>query len=199
MASQKRGEQTHSRILDAAAECFARSGYDGTSVSEVCAHAGVTKGAFYHHFPSKQVLFLELLDRWLGGLDAQLALARIDAKTVPQALLDMAGLAGQIFELASGQLPLFLEFWSKAARDPEVWAATIAPYRRYRTFFANLIEAGMAEGTLQQTDPDVVAQVIVSLSAGLVLQGLLDPDGADWGEVAQQGMRMLVEGLKRRN
>ena len=53
MAVQQRGEETHNRILDAAMEAFARDGYDDTSVAEICNLAGVTKGGFYHHFPSK--------------------------------------------------------------------------------------------------------------------------------------------------
>jgi len=198
MNPQRRGEETHSRILEAAGESFARYGYDGTGVAEICRRAGVTKGAFYHHFPSKQAVFLELFDRWLAGLDAQLAAARAGAETVPEGLLQMAGMMRQVFETASGQIPMFLEFWNKAAHDQAIWQAVIAPYRRYRAFFSSMIGAGIAEGTLRQMDAEMVAQVIVSLAVGLLLQGLLDPNGADWGQVAQEGMQMLLEGLERR-
>jgi hypothetical protein len=53
MPQQRRGEETHNRILDAALEAFARYGYDATGVAEICRRADVTKGGFYHHFPSK--------------------------------------------------------------------------------------------------------------------------------------------------
>ena len=55
MATQPRGEETRTRILDAALEAFARDGYDDASVAEICRLAGVTKGGFYHHFPSKML------------------------------------------------------------------------------------------------------------------------------------------------
>jgi AcrR family transcriptional regulator len=195
MTSQRRGEETRTRILDAAAERFARSGYDATGVAEICQRAGVTKGAFYHHFPSKQDVFLELLNRWLEGLDTQFQVARGEADTVPRALLAMARMAGQVFEAARGQLPMFLEFWTKAARDPAVWQATIAPYRRYRAVFVEMIETGVAEGSLGPCDPRTVAQVMVSLAVGLVLQELMDPEGTDCGRVAEDGVRMLLRGL----
>jgi AcrR family transcriptional regulator len=197
MTSQRRGEQTHARILQAAEDCFAQHGYDAASVAEICRSAGVSKGAFYHHFPSKQALFLELLDRWLGELDTQLAAARAGTRTVPQGLMQMAGMTQPVFETGRGQLPMFLEFWNQAARDPAIWQATIAPYRRYRAFFSGLVEAGIAEGTLRSVDPEVAAHVIVSLAVGLVLQGSLDPDGADWGCVLEEGVRLLLEGLTR--
>lgn len=198
MTSQQRGQETRSRILEAAKECFTRSGYDGTGVAEICRRAGVTKGGFYHHFSSKQALFLELMDLWLAGLDTQLAAACAEANTVPESLLQMAGMVRHVFETASGQLPMFLEFCTQAAHDPAIWQATIAPYQWYRSFFSGMIEAGIIEGSLRPVDSDVAAQVIVSLAVGLVLQGLLDPEGADWGLVTEEGVRMLLEGLNRR-
>jgi AcrR family transcriptional regulator len=195
MATQTRGEETRSHILEAAEGCFARHGYDATGVAEICRCAGVSKGAFYHHFPSKQTLFLELLDRWLAGLDARLTAACAGAGTIPEGLKQMAGTVRPIFQAGSGRLPIFLEFWNRAAHDPAVWQATIAPYRRYQAFFSGLVRAGVAGGTLRPVDPEVAAQVIVSLAVGLVLQGLLDPEGADWGQVAQEGVRLLLEGL----
>jgi len=193
---QARGQKTRSKILEAAVDCFSRSGYEATGVAEICAAAGVTKGAFYHHFPSKHAVFLQLLEQWLSALDVQLSSIRAGSSNVPQALERMASVVPSIFEAASGRLPLFLEFWTQASRDPEVWKATLAPYRRYRGYFASLIQAGIDEGTLRQVDPEASAGWIVSLAVGLLLQGLLDPEGVDWGRVAQDGMRSLLDILR---
>src|SRR5262245_373457 len=53
-----RGETTRALILDTAAAALASAGYHGTSYSELIAHSGISKGAYYHHFPSKQELAL---------------------------------------------------------------------------------------------------------------------------------------------
>ena len=47
-------------------------GYDGTGVAMICERAQVSKGAFYHHFDTKQAIFLALMQQWLEGLDHQL-------------------------------------------------------------------------------------------------------------------------------
>ncbi|MFW6115963.1 MAG: TetR family transcriptional regulator [Chloroflexota bacterium] len=198
MATQARGEETRSRILDAAAAGFAEQGYEGTSVAHICSRAGVSKGAFYHHFPGKQDLFLELLERWLGVLDQELEALRAEDRPVPQQLLAMTALVRQVFRAAGDQLPVFLEFWTRATYDPQTWEATIAPYRRYRRYFAEIIAAGVAEGTLRPVDPDTAARVVVSLAVGVVVQGLLDAEGADWGAVASRGMEMLLAGIEER-
>jgi AcrR family transcriptional regulator len=182
--------------LDEAAEAFAHGGYDATSVAQVCERAGVTKGAFYYHFPSKQALFLELLDDWLADLDAQFLKARTEAATVPEALRQMATMARQAFETSGEQLPIILEFWTQAARDPEIWKAASAPYHRYRAFFADLVRTGIEEGSVRPEDPEMVAEILVSLAVGLVLQGVMDPKGTNWGSVAEEGIRLFLRGLE---
>ncbi len=196
MPVQQRAEETRARILNAAADCFAQHGYEAASVAEICERAGVSKGAFYHHFPSKQDLFMALLNDWLEGLDAGLRSVQAQAANVPQALRDMAGMVGFVLSSAGERLPMFLEFWTQASRDPDVWAATIAPYRRYREFFVQLVQAGVAEGSLRPVDAEVAAQVIVSLAVGTILQGLLDSSGADWSHSLLQGIEMILESLQ---
>lgn len=198
MSEQSRGDKTRERILAAAAACFTRAGYDATGVAEICAHAGVSKGAFYHHFPSKQAAFLALMGHWLQGVDAPLRAVRDSMETSPQQLLDLAQLVMPVFTIAQGQIPMFLEFLRQAVKDPEVWHATIEPYRRFRAEFAALVEAGIADGSLRPVDPDLAALTIVSLGVGLVVQVALDPAGADWGHAVEEVLKLLLEGLANR-
>lgn len=195
---QRRSEETRSRILEAAARSFGRHGYEAASVDEICQAAGMSKGALYHHFRSKHEIFLELLNRWLGGLGSQMTLLRNEGESVPEALQSMGQLAASVFEAAEDRFPLFLEFWSRAARDAEIWKATIAPYHGYRDFFAGMVQAGVDEGTLQPSDPSTSARIILSLAMGMILQAMLDPKGADWQHVTHEGIRVLLEGLEKR-
>lgn len=199
MPQQPRSEETHASILKAALGTFSRKGYEEASVAEICQAAGVSKGAFYHHFPTKQALFLELLEDWLGGIDARLAESRSATEDAASSLMHMADLAAAVFDVADGRLPMFLEFWAQARLDPAVWAATIAPYRRYQDYFESLMRDGMADGSLRQIDPVIAARTIVALAVGLLLQSLLDPAGAQWGAVADGSLRLLLEGMGRRN
>jgi AcrR family transcriptional regulator len=164
-------------------------------VEDICAEAGVSKGAFYHHFPTKQAVFLQLLHDWLDGLDAQFAQARQGAENAAQIFMRMTAAVPGIFRDADQRLPMFLEFWAQASRDEAVWQTTIAPYRRYRDYFASLIEQGVAEGVFRPVEPQAAARLIVALAVGMLLQGLLDPQEDDWQAITTESLKIMMNGL----
>jgi len=196
---QTRSKKTRSQIMDAAIEELCRKGYDAASVSDICEEAGVSKGAFYHHFPSKQALFLAIMQDWLRGIDTQLFAKRIPEKNVPQSIKDMGSTLGVIFQAASGQMPMFMEFMVQASRDKEVWKAVIAPYRQYQRSFSDLINEGKNEGSFSSdVDVEEAAWVLISLAVGILLQGIVDPGAADWERVTNKGVQMILDGLQQR-
>jgi AcrR family transcriptional regulator len=194
---QERSEETRGRILQAAMRLFADAGYDATGVAEICERAGLSKGAFYHHFPSKQAVFLELLDQWLASLDKDfIAAVPVGGVAVPEAFLDMARRAREVFTIADGRLSIFLEFWAQARKDPEIWTRTVAPFRRYRDLFAGVIRRGIDEGSFRAVDADLAAGALVSLAVGVILQGVVDPNGAKWDEVLVSSVELLFDGMR---
>jgi AcrR family transcriptional regulator len=195
---QERSQDTRAHLLASAEMCFSQSGYDATGVAEICAEARVSKGGFYHHFPTKHAIFMALLENWLKLVDQQLLTLASAPESVPDSLTHMGGMLGFVFQSARGHLPMFLEFWAQAIRDKEVWQATIAPYRRYQQQFARLMQRGIDEGTLKMDDPQSTAWLIMALVTGVILQGLLDPQAANWDEVGQHGIQVIMEGLRKK-
>jgi AcrR family transcriptional regulator len=196
MAPSARSEATRQLLLETSLDLFARNGYEATSVDTICRKAGLSKGAFYHHFTGKQELFLALLDQWLSGIDLQLDAIRAEAPTTAAALRAMADTARAIFAVARGRLPMFLEFWTQAQHNRTVWKATVEPYRRYQAYFAELVREGTKDGSLRRVNPENASRLLVSTAVGWLLQSVLDPEGADWGGVPAAGVDLLLKGLE---
>jgi AcrR family transcriptional regulator len=195
---QQRSEETRNHILEAATQLFSKYGYDATGVAEICQAAGVSKGAFYHHFTSKQAIFMELLNSYMSSIETGFNLMRQEVRNVPQAILQMAEMVGALFQATDIHLPIFLEFWTQANHDPQVWELTVAPFQRFQSYFAEMIQEGIDEGSLQPVDPPLAARVLVSLSVGLLMESLLNPQVTNWQTEARQSLELLLNGIVRR-
>lgn len=189
---------TVSALLDAAMELFAERGYGATSIPEICARAGLTKGAFYSNFADKDALFLTLLDRswqrraeWLGRVmptSGALALALENREALPGLATDRE------WTLVS------TEFSLHAIRQPSVAALLVEHERRVRSELAVLVAAAMQRaGRLPTVPVAVIARMIVAVTEGSDIQALTDnaagaPVQADLG---QQAIVALLRSLSR--
>jgi AcrR family transcriptional regulator len=200
LVNQIRGEDTRKTILDVSLALFSQNGFDATSVAQICLGAQVSKGAFYHHFSSKQELFLALMESWLAAVDGLSRLAGDSAETAPQALENMAAISGGLFDALEGGFPILLEFWTQASRHPAVWEKAVAPYQRYLDYFTGMMQAGIDEGSFDPTlDPEQAARILTSVVMGLLLQATFDAGGAQWQEVTRVGIEMFINGMRSKS
>ncbi|MFB7468880.1 ScbR family autoregulator-binding transcription factor [Streptomyces sp. NPDC056224] len=120
---QERAEITRQAILNGAAIAFDHSGFDGTSLSDVVKHAGVTKGALYFHFPSKEALARTLMDEQFQVAEGVPAIENPGLQTVIDLTHQMAfGLRTDV-RIRAG-IRLVIEFGSFTNPDP-------APYNTW--------------------------------------------------------------------
>jgi len=195
---QSRGIATRGRILRVSLRLFAQKGFNNTGVAQICSASRLSKGAFYHHFESKQAVFLELMRDWLRGVNGQLENVMGKAGSVPQGLLSMASRMREVFQAADGRLEIFLEFWQQARRDRVVWKGLMAPYREYRDMLAQIVRKGVREGSFRSVDATAAGQALETLAVGTLLQSVLDPGGAQWDRVIRRSVRLLIDGLAAR-
>ena len=85
----KRQEDQRRRILDAAIRCFSRGGFHATGMQAVCAEAGMSPGALYRYFPSKEAIIEAIVERDRADIPAQLA-PLLEAEDVVGALIELA-------------------------------------------------------------------------------------------------------------
>ncbi|MEF3405463.1 TetR/AcrR family transcriptional regulator [Agromyces sp. CCNWLW203] len=136
-------------VMRAAVELFAANGYANTSVQQVVEAAGVTKGAMYHYFQSKDDLLFGIYDRMLSlqkeHLDAIVAQGGPVGDVVRAVCIDV--IETSIDFLPEGTVFFRSMHMLTAPRQSEVTRRR----RDYNDIFASLIEQGQAEG-LYRTD-----------------------------------------------
>ncbi|MFI5782839.1 TetR/AcrR family transcriptional regulator [Nocardia sp. NPDC051570] len=168
-----RRDEVRRRLLAAALELFTEHGYDRTTLEQVTLAAGLSKGAVYSNFASKDELFLALLDKQIESIIARTQ----GAVKVPHDRAQTAQLIGRrlteaFIEDRDWQL-LFLDYVVRAARDPKVGERFALHRRRIRRIIA---DAGRdIFGDVAGLDPDALATAAIALSNGLAIERLTDP------------------------
>jgi AcrR family transcriptional regulator len=181
-------------LIDAAWRCIARSGWHALTIDDVCAEAGVSKGAFYGYFKRKQDLLLALLSEQASQLDALLADPSGRTLTTAERLRSFTrAMLQQAADPAHVQLRA--DLWATLATEPTVrdhFAATVA---RRRAALRALIEHGVEAGELAAVPANALASVLLALSDGLVLHGGLEPTAFKWTNI-YRAVDAVLDGLR---
>lgn len=192
MTQQERKEASINKILEAAQKCIQNSGIDSLDIEEVCIEAGLTKGAFYYHFRSKQHLLLELLNRWINHISSQIELPENKEIDTVELLFYIVERMSPVFKKTESQLPIFLELYVKAISDKDLKKYVLQSYRSFLTFFSNILKNGMKKGHIKTGDPVKISKILFSITIGLLIQGLIDPFGEDWEKLTKKSIRLLL-------
>jgi AcrR family transcriptional regulator len=147
--------ETRARILEAAVTVFANKGYHDTKVDDIVAESNTSKGSFYFYFPSKQDIFLALVDTFADLLEGRLK-DRLATSTSGMARLDLAlrvcmetfgqyrGLAKIALVQATG-LGLVFEQKRRAVND------------RFIAIIKNNLDEAVADGSIPALDTEIAA------------------------------------------
>jgi AcrR family transcriptional regulator len=179
---QEKNAVTQRRLLDAAREVFGRRGYGNASLEEIAEEAGFSRGALYHHFESKEALFLALLDERLTERVNEIERVFEAGETSKEATIEQARQAANDAVDVFGQnrewRALYLEFVAHADRNPEFRRQLAERMRACRDGLTELVRRRAAEIGLElPVPPEQLALTIEALGQGLGMEEMLDPDG----------------------
>ena len=184
---------TRQALLAAAVTVFARQGIARTSLSEIAAEAGLTKGAVYSNFASKDELLLAIMENHLiermknatSAFDGELSTT--DAVREAGARL----LASVVADAAWHQL--LLEYWTLAVHDEAVMTKLAARRRELRATIANAIAAAAdAQGVTLPITPEELTVTLMALSNGYAVERSID-ESAVPPDLFEKVLALLVQ------
>jgi AcrR family transcriptional regulator len=184
-------EQRRRQLLDAAWRCIAREGYRDLTVDDVCADAGLSKGAFYSHFVSKEELLLGLI------ADDAASIARV-AEDPATLQLGPVQRIRKVTEsmLMQGAEParvqLRADVWGAMQTYPAIRAAVTAVVAERQRVLREWVDEAVTIGEMSiDFPPNALAALLLAISDGLVLHYALDPHAFRWGKISKAVDGML--------
>jgi len=176
----ERQAQTRSQLIDAAAQVFARRGFQAASVEEIAEEAGYSHGAVYSNFEGKADLFIAVFEDYMAERVRELA--ETQAELADDASLEVRAraLADQWMDrLARDResFALHMEFLAHAGRDPQLARRFGTRSSAMREAVARYISHYQQEAGLEPVMPtDDLALILRALGIGLAIESLVSPE-----------------------
>jgi AcrR family transcriptional regulator len=189
-----RGQRTRQKLLDAAEAVFGELGYERASIVEITRAAGVAQGTFYVYFPSKKAVFVELVWELNRKLRRSLRLAS-DALVDPDR-----------FELERVGALTFLEFVRehrnlyRIVRQAEFVDEALFReyYRELSDGYRRGLEQSMDRGEIRRFDPDALVYMLMGILDFMGMRWVLWEDALPSQAVLDDMLRLIRDGLRKR-
>jgi AcrR family transcriptional regulator len=175
--TQLRRDARRQQILDAALACFSEQGFHQTGMAAIVQRSGLSHGAVYGYFPSKDDIIEALADD-RHQREALLNAVALQTRDPIDALHRLVRAYGAWLNDPEGTpgRRVGVHGWAEALRNDRVRALVVAGIDVPRATIAELIERGQRSGQIsRQVSADAVARSLIALFQGFVLQ-------VSWGE-----------------
>jgi AcrR family transcriptional regulator len=176
--SDEHRQSRREQILDAAVNCFIKNGFHQTSMRDICKEAGLSSGAVYLQFKSKE----EIIEAsWRRGEEARTQRFE-EAKQLKTATEAMINLGDYFKVRLKNPAPdrawqLWIQMLSESLRNPEIKQDIRQKWQETSEQIARIVRGGHERGEFESSGRyEAFARMYIALHDGLVLQKIIDPE-----------------------
>ncbi|MFV0426312.1 MAG: TetR/AcrR family transcriptional regulator [Beutenbergiaceae bacterium] len=174
-----RRAQRREQILTAAMACVAQEGFHRTTMADVITASGLSAGAVYGYFTSKEDLILALADRAISSIEPVLAqlLHQDQLPTIAEAVQKITEHVLELSVAGTDLAPVAIAAWAEAARNEQVRDAVAQRLHTMRVHLTELARELQRRGRLSpEVDAEAVGQAAAGMLPGFLLQQLIFGD-----------------------
>ena len=187
-------DERRAQIMQASLACFARKGYHRTTMDDIVAESGLSKGTLYWYFKSKDDLFAAAIMSLLMDIGQEAFAALEQCTTASDKLRALAQAMVNFCKEAEGFFSLFLEFWASSPRREEAGQLWVSMLVQYKDLVVGIIEEGVRNGEFKPVDAEQLAWVMMAAYDGLAAYIMFIPD-MDLERISQVFVETLLGGL----
>ncbi|HEX5440145.1 MAG TPA: TetR/AcrR family transcriptional regulator [Ktedonobacterales bacterium] len=189
-------DQRRHQIMDAAFAVFSRLGFERASMDDIAKEAGVSKGALYLYYKSKDAIISKLLQIFFDQAFKQIRTIAAGEGSAAEQLLTFAHVLTREMDRMVAVQPITLQFYAIAARHEETRRLLRIYFSEYCKQVEAIVQRGVAQGEFRaDLNPAEVAITHTALFEGLALLWLVNPQGTDWHKQVESATKLLLQGL----
>jgi len=190
-------EARKGQILQAAITVFSRLGLDQARMDDIVAEAGLSKGAIYWYFKSKDEIIAAILESVFNREIVELkGLLEADGPVYARLLGFVRHTAAEI-KAMTHLSPILYEFYALAFRDKAVRKALQVDLRRYLKLAGPLIQQGVERGEFRPIEAGVAANGLAAIIEGTMLLWVFDRAAFDVEQQVETAASIFLDGLRK--
>lgn len=173
------------QIRHAAFVCFSNRGYHETTVDMICREAGISKGAFYWYFESKEAVFLQILETWADEVEREVLGQFRTAFTSGDPVAQLLAALSREGRRGRRVLPVWLDGLVQSQRNPALREALGRFMARVRDALTDVIRPAFAPYH-DEEQIRLIAGLLFSCFIGAISQHIVDPEAGHYDEQCRQ-------------
>jgi AcrR family transcriptional regulator len=189
-------EERKQQILQAAMAVFARLGLSEARMDDIVEESGLSKGALYWYFDSKDAIIGAILDSMFEREFADLKPILGGDGTVSERLYQFMDYTMKEVKRMFSLLPLAYEFYALAFRQKVVRQAIEKYFRQYVALLEPAIQEGIQQGEFRQVDAKDAVMALGAIVEGTILLWVYDAKAVDLEHHGKASLQLLLDGLK---
>jgi AcrR family transcriptional regulator len=164
-------------------------------MDDIVAESGLSKGALYWYFKSKDELILGIVENMLKREFDKLQSFPEWEGTVKERLMAIVDLTIADLEEMLQHMPIFYEFFAMSMRRDEIRKFFTSYYRSFMDIFTPIIQEGIDRGEFRDISAEDVAIALGAVLEGTILLMVYDPEKVDVTKHMRVGTRLVLDGL----
>jgi len=189
-------EERKEQILDAAAIVFSQQGFANARMDDIVDQSGLSKGALYWYFKSKDDIILALMHRFFDqDIDGMEDLLESD-KPAREILITYIEQLTVTYQEMKPLLPLMYDYYSSATRDDDKREFFQNYFQQYQTMIHTLIARGVESGEFKEVDTSAFTVTLTALIEGLLLLNTIEIDMPNLNKQAVTSVGFLLDSIQ---
>jgi AcrR family transcriptional regulator len=189
-------EERRKQIIEAATNVFARLGFHKARMDDIVEESGLSKGALYWYFKSKDEIIIAILDRMFSRDLAHVHELQEAELPVKEKLQLYVGHTTDLISSMQPLMPILLEFWGLLLRQKKVKQVLGKFYRSYMEILIPIIEEGIERGEFRPMDVESAAIAMGAIFEGTIVLWAAAPEMVDLKKHIEAGVRLVIEGME---
>jgi len=191
-------EERKTQILTAATKVFTKHGFSDARMDDIVAESGLSKGAIYWYFDSKDSIIISILDQFFNWETAHLR-ELLEREVSTQKKLEIfVETTIKDLEKIKPLMPILFDFWSLSVRKKTINQAIKRYYQNFLDLIEPIIKHGIETGELRHVGVSETALALGAMFEGTILFYFYFPDTVDFEKQFRSNLDLILEGLIRK-